>query len=76
MARISTFKVAAKKGEPPFNPYIKICLSEYSNDSEGNVFLSPELMTEKEIDEAIDFLSSQLEKARKSAKRELKKAKA
>ena len=71
MAKIDVIKVAAQKGDPPFNPFVKICLAEYSSDSSGNVFLSPELMTEKEVDESIDFLVSQLEKARKTAKRKL-----
>ena len=73
MAKIDILKVSAKKDDPPFSPFLKITLSEYSSDSAGNVFLSPELMTEKEIDESIDLLMAQLEKARKTAKRKLKK---
>ena len=75
MAEIDVLEVKPMKGDPPFTPYFHIYLSEYFSDSEGYPLLSPELMTEKEIDEAIDFLVIQLEKARKSAKSKLRKAK-
>jgi hypothetical protein len=75
MAKIDVFEVAPKKGDMPFTPYLHIYLPEHSSDSEGHKLLSPQLMTDKEIDEAIDFLVMQLEKARKTAKSKFKKAK-
>jgi hypothetical protein len=75
MAKIDVFEVAPRKGDMPFTPYLHIYLSEHFSDSEGHTLLSPQLMTDKEIDEAIDFLIMQLEKARKMAKAKLKKAK-
>lgn len=75
MAEISVFKVAPGKNDLPFSPYVHIWLSQYSGDSAGNIFLSPQLMTDVEIDESVDRLIQQLEKARRKAKRELKQAK-
>lgn len=75
MAKIDVLEVAPRKGDMPFTPYLRIYLSEHFSDSEGHTLLSPQLMTDKEIDEAIDFLVMQLEKTRKTAKSKLKKAK-
>lgn len=75
MANFSVITVARRKNDPPFNSYVYLVLSEHSKDSTGNIMLSAKLMTEVEIDEAIDLLTKQLEKARKKAKKELQKAK-
>lgn len=75
MAKIDVFEVTPRKGGMPFTPYLHIHLSEHFSDSEGHILLSPQLMTDKEIDEAVDFLVMQLEKAKKTAKSKLKKAK-
>ena len=75
MAKINVFEVAPKKGDMPFPPYLHIHLSEHFSDSEGHILLSPQLMTDKEIDETVDLLVVQLEKVRKTAKLKLKKAK-
>ncbi len=75
MAQIDVMEVAPKKGDVPFSPFLHIYLSEYSSDSKGRPLLSPQLMTDKEIDESIDYLLTQLEKVRKSAKTKLKKTK-
>jgi hypothetical protein len=75
MAEITVFEVAPKKGDMPFTPYLHIHLSEHVSDSEGHILLSPQLMTDKEIDEAVDLLVMQLEKVRKAAKAKIKKTK-
>jgi hypothetical protein len=75
MAEINVFEVAPKKGDMPFTPYLHIHLSEYSSDAEGHILLSAQLMTDKEIDEAVDLLLKQLENVRKRAKSKLKKSK-
>jgi hypothetical protein len=54
---------------------VYVVLSDYFKDSGGNITLSPKLMAGVEIDEAVDLLIKQLEKARNKAKKELKKAK-
>jgi hypothetical protein len=75
MPFIDVAEVAPKKGDPPFVPYIHIILSDFTHDSDGFPLLSPQLMSDKEIDDSIDSLVMQLEKARKTAKSKLKKAK-
>lgn len=75
MANFSVITVARGKNDPPFNPYVYVVLSEYFTDSAGNITLSPNLMAAVEIDEAVDLLIKQLEKARNKAKKELQKAK-
>lgn len=75
MAEIKVFEVAPKREQIPFTPYLHLCVSEYGSDSDGNIFLSSILMTDKEIDEAVDLLISQLENARKTAKTKLNKSK-
>jgi hypothetical protein len=75
MAKINVFKLAPGRHDPPFDPYVQLSLSNFSQDSAGRVFLSPQLASEMEIDESVDDLMKQLEKARKKAKEYLKKAK-
>ncbi len=75
MSKFSVIVVAPGKTDPPFNPYVYILLSECFRDSDGNITLSPKLMTDIEVDESVDLLIGQLQKARNKAKRELQKAK-
>ena len=75
MAAINVFEVAPRKGDKPFTPFVHIHLSEHQSDSKGHILLSPQLMTDKEIDEAVNSLVKQLENVRKKAKLKLRKAK-
>ncbi len=75
MAKINVFKVAPGRNDLPFDPYVQLSLSNFSQDSAGKIFLSPRLASDMEIDESVDYLIKQLEKARKKAKEDLKKAK-
>lgn len=75
MAEISVLTVAPRKGDLPFTPYVHIYLSSHSMDDSGRSLMSPELMTDIEIDETVNQLIEQLEKARKKAKKELQKKK-
>lgn len=75
MANFDVITVARGKDDPPFNPYVYVVLSEYFTDSNGNITLSWNLMSDIEIDESIKLLIIQLEKARQKAKRKLNKAK-
>lgn len=74
MAEIDVFEVSSRKGEIPFAPFLYIYLSEHFN-FEDRILLSPQLMTDMEIDEVINSLIMKLEKVRKKAKTELRKAK-
>ena len=71
MAEISVFTVAPRKGDLPFTPFAHVWLSQHSADAAGRILLSPQLMTDKEVDESVDRLIGQLEKARKKAKKDL-----
>ena len=53
------------------SPIVEICLDNWSEDNEGNVFISPHLMTAGEIDDHIDALIEDLEAVRRRAKRAL-----
>lgn len=68
---IGVFTVAPRKGDPPFSPFTHIWLSQHSKDTDGRILLSPQLMTDTEVDESVDWLIKQLEKARKKAKKDL-----
>ena len=75
MAEISVLTVAPRKGDIPFTPYAHIYLSSHSTDDSRRNLMSPQLMTDMEIDETVNQLIEQLEKARKKAKKELQKKK-
>jgi hypothetical protein len=75
MAKIKVFKVAPGRNDLPFDPYVQLSLSNISRDSAEKILLSPRLASDMEIDESVNDLIEQLEKARKQAKDELKKAK-
>jgi hypothetical protein len=77
MEYFSVVTVARKKGDPPFNPYVRVCLAhspDYYEVVEGRIVLNHKLMGEVEIDEAINWLIKDLEKVRKKAKRNLQNA--
>ena len=61
-----------KKGDYPVSPHVSISLGTHSSTSDGKVFLSPLLMSDLEIDEAVDGIKSELEEFRRKGKRELK----
>lgn len=75
MAEIGFFSIAPRKGDLPFTPFAHIWLSQHSEDAEGRILLSPQLVTDKEIDESVDRLIKQLEKARRKAKKDLREKK-
>jgi len=76
MAEVSVLTVAPeKKDDLPFTPYVHFYLSSHATDNNGRSLMSPQLMTDVEIDETVNQLIEQLEKARKKAKKELQKKK-
>lgn len=70
LAIYSPFR-AWKKGNMPLPPFVSISVGTHS-ESDGQIFLSPELMSDGEIDYAVDQLKSELEEFRKAAKKELR----
>ena len=75
MEYFSVISVAHK--DLPLNPYVRICLAhspDYYEIVEGRIVFGHQLRGEQEIDEAISWLIEDLDKVRKKAKRDLKKA--
>jgi hypothetical protein len=63
-----------KKNDTPFNPYVHILVQNRGPVLEsGDIQISPNLMTDQEIDGQIDILIRELKEVRKEAKRKLKK---
>ena len=75
MVKIRVLKMTPGINDIPFDPYVELSLSHSSEDSTGRILLSPRLASDMEIDESVNDLIEQLEKARKKAKDELQKAK-
>lgn len=67
MAEIDVFKKQNRGNSPPIPMFVNIGLSSYGSD-DGTVLLSPDLGTDTEVDESVDFLIKQLENARRKAK--------
>ena len=67
MNRFSIYCSIPTSGSKPF---VHISIGYYTKEKD-HILVSPELMTEREIDESIDLLLEDLEKARTRAKREL-----
>jgi hypothetical protein len=61
-----------EKEEYPVSPFLVIKISQADIDADGDTVLTAHLMTETEIDHAIDRLREDLEVVRKAAKKELK----
>lgn len=65
-----------KEGSLPFDPIIRLCLKvSHGNTRDGFPLISPDLMSEAEIDEYILQLKADLESVGRSAKIKLKKSK-
>jgi len=75
MAKIDVFEKPHGDKSLPGPTFLNLWLSSYGSDSEGRVFLSPELASDMEVDESVNFLIDQLEKMRRKAKRILSKNK-
>lgn len=70
LAMYSPFK-AWKKGDVPLPPFVSISVGTHS-EANGQIFLSPELTSDGQIDYAVDQLKDELEEFRKAAKKELR----
>jgi hypothetical protein len=61
-----------EKGDQiPMNPIVQICLQKWSEQENGNIVISPHLMTAAEIDWHIDAYIKDLEAIRHEAKKAL-----
>ena len=60
-----------KKGELPISPFVSIAVGAHS-ENDGHLLLSPQLMTDAEIDHEVESLIKELEQFRTSAKKELR----
>jgi len=77
MAYFSVITIARGKNDPPFSPYVRICLANSPDSYEivqGKIVLSHKLMGDVEIEEAINWLIEDLKKVQKKAKRDYQKA--
>ena len=75
MVTIQVSKVAPRRDDLPFDPYVELTLFSSSKDSAGRALLSPQLASDTEIDVFVDDLIKKLQSARKKAKDELQRAK-
>lgn len=73
MHRLSIYSPlsAWNKGDHPISPFLYLSLGTYSGH-QGRILLSAQLMTDSEIDYAVDGLKDELEEFRNKAKKELK----
>ena len=72
--RIETELVQHDSDAYPFHPSRHITLGRNSKGRGGQIRLSPQLMTEGEIDFSCNLLIADIEKVRKEAKKQLPKA--
>jgi hypothetical protein len=63
---------AWKNGDYPGVPFVCLSLGSFSRDNDETILLSPQLMTEQEIDVFVDQTKDELEEFRKQAKKEIK----
>ena len=58
-----------KKDEHIFTPFGHIRVKRCLKDKQGRIFLTPDCLTKREIDEQVDRLIQELEDVRKKAKK-------
>lgn len=61
-----------KKGDLPGNQMVNIVLNSYSSSNDGTILITPQLATDEEVDNAVNQLINDLEKARVAAKKSIK----
>ena len=66
--------LAPKKGDRPFNAIVHIVPKTYSSNEDGWPLLSPQLMTEQEIDWHVQAYKEDLDRVGRLAKRALQRA--
>ncbi len=73
MHRLSIYSPLSKwkAGDSLASPYVHITVGTHSSTEGEHVLLSSQLMSDQEIDEAVDQMISELEEFRKMAKKEI-----
>lgn len=61
-----------KVGDLPGNQMVNIVLNSYSSSNDGTISITPQLATDVEVDNAVNQLINDLEKARVAAKKSIK----
>lgn len=64
-----------KTDSMPFNPIVWLCLDSWTTSEQNQPRITPQLMTEEEIDTYLALLHEDLDKAGKRAKSALQRAK-
>lgn len=59
------------RGDRKISPFVSLTIGAHSTTDDGHMLLTPELMTESEIDYEVNGLLAELEQFRKAAKAEL-----
>ena len=65
---------APRKGDMPFNAIVRLGLKTWSSDEKGWPMVSPDLMTEGEIDAHVKACKEDLDHVGRLAKRALRRA--
>ncbi len=65
-----------KSDRLPFNPVVHICLEHWPVPKDGAPIVTPQLMSEREIDEYVKYLKDDLDSVGRNAKAALVRAKA
>jgi len=60
------------KSKTPVSPFVSLAVDSYCDGESGRHLLTPQLMTDTEIDHEVDGLIKELEEFRIVAKKELK----
>jgi len=75
MATVNACPIHKGDKDFPGPTFAALTLTGYIGKGTGEILLSPELATDKEVDEVVNHLIKEIEKAGKSAKRILARAK-
>ena len=62
-----------RKGDMPFKPFLKLTLASWSESKNGLITLTPDLISDQEMDANIDALKKDLDRVGQMAKLELEK---
>ncbi|HDY87971.1 MAG TPA: hypothetical protein ENH82_07660 [bacterium] len=63
------------KGDPPWPSIAQIYVKTHTSDEKGHIFITPECVSMRELEEQIDRLQQELEIIRKKAIKKLSKKK-
>ncbi len=72
MYKLSIYSPLAsrERGQYPSSPFVHLSIGSHTEEN-GRILLTAQLMTDKEVDEAVDDFMRELEEFRQAAKKEL-----